>query len=109
MRGERLNMPGDGAPETYSVETTLLLTGISTACLARYERAQIVTPERIGRRRFYRTDDLKRIRKASRLERDLGINLPGVEVILRLTDQLDDLQQNLAEYEAQLPTGPQRT
>jgi hypothetical protein len=44
-------------------------------------------------------DDLKRIRKANRLERDLGINLAGIEVVLRLTEQIADLQERIASYE----------
>jgi MerR family transcriptional regulator/heat shock protein HspR len=84
----------------YDVAATLRLTGVSSACLVRYERASIVVPLREGRRRQYQADDLRRIRKANRLERDLGINLAGVEVVLRLTEQIADLQQRIAGYEA---------
>ena len=62
----------------------------------RYERASIVVPVQLGRRRCYQLEDLKRIRKANRLVRDLGINLAGVEVVLRLTEQIADLQQHIA-------------
>jgi MerR family transcriptional regulator/heat shock protein HspR len=57
----------------------------------------------VGRRRRYQPEDLKRIRKANRLERDLGINLAGVEVVLRLTQQIADLQRRIARYEAKGP------
>jgi MerR family transcriptional regulator, heat shock protein HspR len=83
----------------YDVETVLRLTGVSSACLVRYERASIVVPLRAGRRRRYQPNDVKRIRKANRLERDLGINLAGVEVVLRLTQQIADLQRRIARYE----------
>jgi MerR family transcriptional regulator, heat shock protein HspR len=85
----------------YDVEATLRLTGVSSACLVRYEQARIVVPLRVGRRRQYKADDLKRIRKANRLERDLGINLAGIEVVLRLTQQIADLQRRMAGYEAE--------
>jgi MerR family transcriptional regulator, heat shock protein HspR len=85
----------------YDAPAALRLTGVSSACLVRYERASIVIPLRLGRRRRYKPDDLKRIRKASRLERDLGINLAGVEVVLRLTQQIADLQRRVAGYEAE--------
>ena len=101
MTGEPSNASPEGASATYSMATALILTGVSTSCLARFERARIVAPVRVGRGRFYRESDLKRIRKASRLERDLGINLAGVEVILRLTDQLEELQRRLARFAAQ--------
>jgi MerR family transcriptional regulator/heat shock protein HspR len=83
----------------YDVATVLRLTGVSATCLIRYERASIVVPLRSGRRRWYQPDDVKRIRKANRLERDLGINMAGVEVVLRLTQQIDDLQRRIAGYE----------
>ena len=94
------------ASDTFTVESALILTGVSTARLARYERAQIVMPVRVGRHRFYHEGDLRRARKAYRLERDLGINLSGVEVILRLTDELNELQRRMAEYEAQTRPAP---
>jgi MerR family transcriptional regulator/heat shock protein HspR len=87
-------------PETYSVETTIVLTGVSAVQLARYERARLVLPLRAGGRSYYRAADVRRIRKVRRLQRDLGINLAGIEVVLRLTEQLDDLRQRLAAYES---------
>jgi MerR family transcriptional regulator/heat shock protein HspR len=88
------------ADQSYDVAATLRLTGVTSSCLVRYERASIVVPLRVGRRRHYQPDDLKRIRRASRLQRDLGINLAGVEVVLRLTEQIADLQRRIAGYEA---------
>ena len=89
------------AHQSYDVEATLRLTGVNSTCLVRYERASIAVPLRLGRRRWYQPDDLRRIRKARRLERDPGINLAGVEVVLRLTEQIADLQQRIARFEAE--------
>ena len=101
MAGNANNLSQNANDQGYDVKATLRLTGVSSACLVRYERASIVAPVRVGRRRRYRADDLRRIRKANRLERDLGINLAGVEVVLRLTQQIADLQRRIAAYEAQ--------
>ena len=92
----RAQSPND---QGYDARSTLRLTGVSSACLVRYERASIVVPTRVGRRRRYQAGDLKRIRKANRLEQELGINLAGVEVVLRLTQQIADLQRRIAGYE----------
>lgn len=100
MAEQRMTRHPDGPEGTYSREITCVLTGVSAVRLARYERAQIVIPLRQRRQCFYRVEDIKRIRKAHRLEGDLGINLPGVEVILRLAEQLEALQRRLAAYEA---------
>ena len=91
----------NAAVEGYDIATTLRLTGVTSGCLVRYERSSIVVPLRVGRHRWYQPDDLKRIRKANRLERDLGINLAGVEVVLRLTEQIADLQQRIDRYETE--------
>ncbi len=100
MANSVMNREQGQVNQAYSVEVTQQLTGVSTACLVRYERASIVIPARVGRRRFYQAGDLRRIRTARRLERDLGINLAGVEVVLRLTDQIFDLQRRIARNEA---------
>jgi MerR family transcriptional regulator/heat shock protein HspR len=91
----------NAATLSYDIAATLRMTGVTSACLVRYERASIVVPLRVGRRRRYQPDDLKRIRKANRLERDLGINLAGIEVVLRLTEQIVDLQQRISRYETE--------
>jgi hypothetical protein len=88
-----------GGYVTYTRETTLVLTGTTTARLARYERAEVITPPRVGGERRYRPEDLLRIRKARRLEDDLGINLPGIHAVLRLSDRLDELRRRLEAYE----------
>jgi MerR family transcriptional regulator/heat shock protein HspR len=41
---------------------------------------------------------LARLRKITRLTRDLGLNLAGVEIVLRLTDELDTVRRELASY-----------
>lgn len=40
-----------------------------------------------------------RVQRARRLERDLGLNLPGVAVALDLLDQIDDLRARLSAHE----------
>jgi MerR family transcriptional regulator/heat shock protein HspR len=101
MPTKATNTSENAADQGYDIAATLRMTGVTSACLVRYERASIVVPLRVGQRRWYQPDDLKRIRKANRLERDLGINLAGVEVVLRLTEQIADLQQRIIRYETE--------
>ena len=53
-------------------------------------------------RRIYDEEELARQRCARRLRAELGINAAGIEVILRLRQQMFELQAHLAEREAQL-------
>ncbi len=46
----------------------------------------------------YSDDDIAQLRRVRRLHHDLGINLEGIEVILRLYARLEALQQELARY-----------
>lgn len=52
----------------------------------------------IGEEPRYSDDDLAQLRRVRRLHYDLGINLEGVEVILRLHTRLEALQQELERY-----------
>ena len=40
-----------------------------------------------------------RVQRAKRLERDLGLNMPGVALALDLLDQIDDLRSRLQAHE----------
>jgi MerR family transcriptional regulator/heat shock protein HspR len=44
--------------------------------------------------------ELARLRKIRRLTNDLGLNTPGVEVALRLLDEIDALRANLARSDS---------
>ncbi|HZS89800.1 MAG TPA: chaperone modulator CbpM [Chloroflexota bacterium] len=81
----------------YTIEMISRQTRVSPALLRRYARLGIVAPSaRRGRTALYREEDIARLRKVVRLTRDLGINLAGVEVILRLTDEIHALRRELA-------------
>lgn len=43
---------------------------------------------------------LVHVARAGRLERDLGLNVPGVALALDLLEQIEDLQRRLRAYEA---------
>jgi len=61
-----------------------------------YERAGLLRPGRSkGNTRLYSSRDLKRLEMILGLTRDMGVNLAGVEVILRLRERLERLQEEL--------------
>ena len=55
-----------------------------------------------GNTRLFSHADVERLRQVVRLVNDLGINLAGVEVILRLSRQIEALQQELAHTRGEL-------
>jgi MerR family transcriptional regulator/heat shock protein HspR len=50
-----------------------------------------------GERR-YSDEDVAQLRRIRRLHRDLGVNLAGVEIILRLSARLQALQRELEQF-----------
>ena len=61
------------------------IVGMHAQTLRQYERVGLVAPQRTsGRIRMYSRDDIARLRQVQRLMNDLGVNLAGVEVILRI-------------------------
>ena len=69
--------------------------GITVTRLVKYERLGLVSPSVVNRRPRYGPDELARLRKIRRLTDDLGVNLAGVEIIMRLLDQLSDPEPRL--------------
>ncbi len=77
--------------------------------LRRYEVLGLLVPARRAGRRLYSPRDIEHLRTISRLSTDLGLNLAGVEVIMRLNDRIQELQSEVddlhtmkADLESQL-------
>lgn len=72
--------------------------GIHPQTLRLYERQGLLTPARsAGNTRLYDEDAIQRLEAILTLTRDLGVNLAGVEVILRLRQEMRDLQGQVDE------------
>lgn len=71
--------------------------------LRNYEQVGLVVPQRSdGNIRLYSQREVDRLLKINRLTQELGVNLAGVEIILRLSDQIETLQGQVEALEAQL-------
>ncbi len=87
----------------YVISVAARLVNMHPQTLRYYERAGLVSPNRSrGRIRLYSQRDIDRLRKIARLTEELGVNLAGVEVILRLTERLDQVQHELEKHQIQL-------
>ncbi len=68
-----------------------------------YEREGLITPARsAGNTRLYDELTLERLETILTLTREMGVNLAGVEVILNMRDQLEELQQELERASGRL-------
>src|SRR5215469_2199243 len=85
----------------FVISVAARLVGVHEQTLRYYERAGLVEPARSkGRIRLYSLHDLERVRQIRRLTDEMGVNLAGVEVIMRLTDHIRELEQTITELQA---------
>jgi MerR family transcriptional regulator/heat shock protein HspR len=75
-----------------------------------YERKGLIRPSRtVGRTRMYSAGDVEDIQRILRLTRDLGVNLAGTEIILKMRRQMLAMQQELEELAAYARREPARS
>lgn len=87
----------------YVISIAARLVGMHQQTLRYYERAGLVSPKRTeGNIRMYSNQDIQRIRQAQRLIDELGVNLAGVDIILRMGEQLRVLQDELERIRREL-------
>src|ERR687884_14368 len=87
----------------FVISVAARLVGVHEQTLRYYERAGLLEPARSkGRIRLYSLHDLERVRQIRRLTDDMGVNLAGVEVIMRLTDRIRELEQQIDDLQAEV-------
>jgi MerR family transcriptional regulator/heat shock protein HspR len=87
----------------YVISIAAKILGIQTHTLRYYERIGVVEPSRSrGNIRLYSEKDLEQLRRVKTLIEDLGVNLAGAEVILRMTRHITELQHRVQELEAEI-------
>ena len=87
----------------YMISVAADLVGMHPQTLRMYEAKGLVRPQRTpGGTRLYSDADLDRLRAIQALTTELGLNLAGVEQVLRLEDELRRLQARMARMEREL-------
>ena len=87
----------------YMISVAAELVGMHPQTLRMYEAKGLVRPGRTpGGTRLYSEADLERLRLIQRLTTDLGLNLAGVEHVLRLQDELRRLHARMERLEREL-------
>ena len=87
----------------YMISVAADLVGMHPQTLRLYEAKGLVRPARTpGGTRLYSDVDLERLRLIQRLTTELGLNLAGVEHVLRLEDELRRMQARMNRLEREL-------
>lgn len=77
----------------YLISVVATMLDIHPQTLRQYEREGLVEPSRTqGRMRLYSQRDIERMKLILRLTRQMGVNLAGVDIVLKLKEQIDDMQ-----------------
>lgn len=80
----------------YVISVAAELVDMHPQTLRLYERKGLIEPSRsAGKTRLYSQHDIEQLREIRRLTQELGVNLAGVEEIIKLRRKLDHLQDNM--------------
>lgn len=80
----------------YMIGIVAQMLSIHPQTLRLYEREGLVRPRRSGgNKRLYSGKDVEQVKFILHLTRDMGVNLAGVEVILRMREQNDEMQREM--------------
>lgn len=105
----------------YMISVAARMCGLHPQTLRLYERLGLIRPHRIGNsKRLYSEADIARLRRIQHLTQ-LGVNLAGVEVILRLLERMERMNREMEQLvehmnarilqlirEHQLPVDPEQ-
>jgi MerR family transcriptional regulator/heat shock protein HspR len=87
----------------YVISVAAELVDMHPQTLRLYERKGLIEPSRsAGKTRLYSQRNIEQLREIRRLTQELGVNLAGVEEIIKLREKLDRLQSNMERRIGQL-------
>jgi MerR family transcriptional regulator/heat shock protein HspR len=87
----------------YVISVAAKMLDMQTHTLRYYERVGIIEPRRSrGNVRLYSDRDIALLHRVKTLVDDMGVNLPGVEVILRIMRRMGELQNELEQAHEEL-------
>ena len=87
----------------YVISIAARMLSVHAQTLRYYERMGLIEPSRSrGNIRLYSNRDIERLRQVKTLMNDLGVNLAGVEVILRLAQRMTEMERQMQEMEQEI-------
>jgi len=103
-------MTADRGRPLYMIGVVADMLKIHPQTLRFYEKKGLVRPSRtVGRTRMYSAEDVEDIARLLRLTRDMGVNLAGAEIIVKMRHRMIDMQkhiESLLEYVREHGGGP---
>lgn len=85
----------------YLISVVATMISIHPQTIRLYEKIGLIYPQRRGHIRMFSIYDIERLQQIQRLKDELGVNLAGVDVILKLLDRIDELQEEVTRVREQ--------
>ena len=96
----------DRTKPLYMIGVVAEMLSVHPQTLRFYEKKGLLRPSRTeGRTRMYSAEDVEELSRLLRLTRDLGVNLAGVEIIIRMRRRMVDMQKQIEDLVAYLREG----
>jgi len=96
----------DDRTPIYVISVAAQLAGMHPQTLRQYDRLGLVTPSRAtGRGRRYSAYDVAKLRYVQHLSQEEGINLAGIQHILALQSEVEDLRRRVNQLLAEVQRG----
>lgn len=93
----------------FVISVAARIVGVRTQTLRYYERIGLVQPRRtLGNQRMYSRREVERVQRIRGLINDLGVNLAGVEVVIKLLDRLEQAEEEKDELRGRIRVLEQR-
>ena len=88
----------DRTKPLYMIGVVAEMLKVHPQTLRFYEKKGLVRPSRTeGQTRMYSEEDVEEMARLLRLTRDLGVNLAGVEIVLKMRRRMIDMQKQIED------------
>jgi len=88
----------DRSKPLYTIGVVADMSKVHPQTLRFYEKKGLLRPSRTeGRTRMYSPEDVDELARLIRLTRDLGVNLAGVEIILKMRRRMLEMQRQIED------------
>ena len=87
----------------YVISVAAKMVGLNAQALRYYERTGLLQPSRSGGNiRLYSLLDIEQIRRIKTLIEEMGVNLAGAEVVLRLMGRIEEMERAISELQSEV-------
>jgi MerR family transcriptional regulator/heat shock protein HspR len=87
----------------FVISIAARMVGLHAQTLRYYERVGLIWPSRsVGKQRLYSSADIDRLRRIRTLTEEMGVNLAGAEVALKLMTRVEQLEQDVQHLSDQV-------